>query len=101
MKMMDELILQELSRELMARFTDSIFSLTQAHVSKDLANAKIWVSATKDAEQLVNQFNAIAPDLRRTLSQKVVARRVPRLRFVVDETSAKAAHIENLLSLIK
>jgi ribosome-binding factor A len=100
MKMVDELVLQELSRELRLRFPEDLFSLTQTHVSKDLANAKIWVSAVQNSSELVKKFNHIASDLRHILSKKIVARRVPRLHFVIDETEEKAAKIDQLLSSI-
>ncbi len=96
MKKFDELVLKELSKELLERFPDLIFSLTQVHVSKDLSFAKIWVSSIEQPVELVEKFNQRAGDLRKTLSAKIVARRVPSLHFVVDDTEEKAAKIDQL-----
>ena len=96
MQKFDELILQELSKELLSRFPDNIFSLTQVHVSKDLSFAKVWVSSIKDPTLLVKEFNDISKDLRKELSVKVIARRVPAIHFVVDDTEEKAEKIDNL-----
>lgn len=96
MQKFDELILQELSRELLIKFPGSIFSLTQVHVSKDLSFAKVWVSSVDNPLKLVERFNASSGELRKTLSEKVVARRVPKLFFVVDDTEEKAEKIDKL-----
>jgi len=101
MQKFDELILRELSTLLQMRFPDQIFSLTQVHVSKDLSFAKVWVSTIKNHKELVHQFSQVAAELRKDLSKKVVARRVPNLYFVADLTEEKAESIDRLLNEIK
>lgn len=96
MEKFDELVSKELSKELISRYPGRIFSLTQVHVSKDLSFAKIWVSSLDDVESLVASLNQSAGPLRKEMSQKIVARRVPRLYFVADETETKAAKIDRL-----
>lgn len=96
MQKFDKLIQQELAKELVQLFPDAIFSLTQVHVSKDLSFAKIWVSAATEPENLVKRFNGSSKTLRKTLAGKVVARRVPSINFVVDDTEDKAEKIEKL-----
>lgn len=96
MKKFDELILKELSMELLSRFPESIFSLTQVHVSKDLSFAKVWVSSIENPTKLIEKFNQVAGDLRKTLSAKIVARRVPSFHFVIDDTEEKAEKIDKL-----
>lgn len=100
MQKFDELVLRELSEELRQRFPDKIFSLTQVHVSKDLSFCKVWVSAIIDVEKLVKAFQAQAADLRKVLSRKVVARRVPGFYFVSDLTEEKAQKIDKLINEI-
>jgi len=101
MQKMDELILRELANELRSRYPDIFFSLSQVHVSKDLSFAKIWVSALSKSQELVDIFQKDAPELKRMLSKKVQARKVPSLYFVADLTEEKAEKIDKLLSEIR
>lgn len=101
MQKFDELIAKEVSEEIRQRFPADIISITQVHVSKDLSFAKIWLSSIGDIDQIVKEAKTYATDIRKILSKKVVARRVPKLYFVADKTEEKAMKIENLLSEIK
>lgn len=101
MQKMDNLILRSLSTELNERFPDKIFSLTMVHVSKDLSFAKIWVSSVDDADKLVKSFSRMAGELRTKLAKTIVARKVPSLYFVVDNTEEKAIRIDSLLAQIE
>ena len=101
MKKFDELIQQELSKELLSQFPGVIFSLTQVHVSKDLSFAKVWVSSIDNPIGLVERFNQVSAEMRKILSKKVVARRVPSFRFVVDDTEEKAEKIDKLFEELK
>ena len=101
MQKIDKLIFRELSSELLRLFPDRFFSLTQVHVSKDLSFAKVWVSSRVEPEKLVEEFQSIASDLRKTLAKKVIARRVPSLYFVADLTEEKAEKIDKLISEIE
>ena len=96
----DELIQKELSDIIHAEIPD-VFSVTQVHVSKDLAHAKVWISAYTDVEKIVKRCQEMAKDLRKELSQRVRARKVPALYFVSDLTEEKAGKIEKLLKDIK
>jgi ribosome-binding factor A len=97
----DELIRREVSIELSVFFPDDLISITQVHVSKDLAFAKIWVSSYKDIDEIVKKCKAVSVEIRKILSKKIVARRVPSLYFVPDKTEEKAGCIERILSNIK
>lgn len=102
MQKFDELVKRELSKEIQLLFPDSFISITQVHVSKDLSFAKIWLTTpTKDIDEMVKQVQAKRSDIRRNLSQKIIARKVPNLYFVSDKTEEHAQKIENLLSEIK
>lgn len=97
----DELIRREVSEELARLFPDDLISITQVHVSKDLAFAKLWVSSYKNIDEIAKKCKEAAPEIRKVLSKKVVARRVPSLYFVADKTEEKAGQIENILKSIK
>lgn len=98
---MDELIRREVSRMLLTYFPDEIVSITQLHVSKDLAFAKVWISAFRDIDEVAKEAQTFAAVMRKQLSEKVVARKVPKLFFVADKTEEKAAHIDQLFEQLK
>lgn len=93
----DEMILREVSKELLRLFPDDFSSITQVHVSKDLAFAKVWVSSVKDIDKKVERYQHHAKEIRKSLSQNVIARKVPSLYFVADKTEEKASHIDCLI----
>jgi len=97
----DALILRELSRALAEVFPEEIVSITQVHVSKDLAHAKAWISSVNDPEGVVKKFQGQAKELRKLLSERVESRRVPSLYFVSDLTEEKAEKIDQLLREIE
>lgn len=101
MQKFDELILREVSLEIRERFPDEMISITQVHVSKDLAFAKIWLSAVSNIDGVVEQAQAQKSEIRKALARKIIARKVPNLYFVADKTGEHAQKIENLLSEIK
>lgn len=101
MKQFDELIKRETSLILQEFFTDKIFSITQLHVSKDLSFAKVWISSFREVDGLVKSFQEKSKEIRKELSKRVIARRVPSLYFVADKTEEEASKIEKLLSDIK
>jgi len=100
MQKFDELIRRELSVEIQAFFPDSFISITQVHVSKDLSFAKVWLSSTQDIDKIVKQIKTVSSEIRKNLSKRIVARRVPNFYFVSDKTEEHAQKIENILSEI-
>lgn len=101
MQQFDELIQREISTEIRELFPDQIISVTQVHVSKDLAFAKVWISSIHNIEEIVKKCNLEAKIMRKHLSQRVIARRVPRLYFVSDLTEEKASRIDELFKQLK
>lgn len=101
MQKFDELILREVSTELRRIFPETIFSVTQVHVSKDLSFAKIWVSVIGDADTFIKEARQYSAEIRNALSKKVVARRVPSLYFVADKTVERAQKITELIEQTK
>jgi len=102
MQKFDELVKRELSSEIQILFPDSFISITQVHVSKDLSFAKVWLTTpTKDIDDMVKRVQSKAPEIRKVLAKKIIARKVPNLYFVSDKTEEHAQKIETLLSEIK
>jgi ribosome-binding factor A len=100
MQKMDELIRKEVSVELARLLPEEILSVTQAHVSKDLSFAKLWVSSYKDIDEKVMKCKDLAAEIRHSLANKIVARKVPSLYFVADKTEEKAENIDRLIKEI-
>ena len=101
MPQVDELVKQEIAKIILRLFPDEFVTVTQVHVTKDLAFAKVWVSSFKDINTVVKKCESKAKEIRQILSGKLSLRRVPSLHFVPDETEEKADKIEKMLNEIK
>lgn len=72
-----------------------LVSVTRVSVSPDSSAAKVWCSVmpAEQAERSLHGLNAAAGWIGRKLGDEVRMRRVPRLRFVLDESIKKAARV--------
>lgn len=81
-----------------------LISVTGASVAPDLKNARIFISIyTKSEEEKSNTFRAIRENagfIRHELAQVMRMRTVPALQFVLDDSLAYGAHMEELFSKI-
>lgn len=76
-------------------------TISQADVSPDAKNAKIFVNIFgNDAahENLVAKLNEMAPHFRFQIAKKVVLRVVPEISFVLDKTQKNAFDISTIIS---
>lgn len=101
MQKFDELINREVSQIIQRMFPDRIFSITQVHVSKDLAFAKIWVSSLADVDSLIKELRGESHSIKHELSKKIIARKIPNLYFVADKTTEEAMKIDRLIEETK
>ncbi len=75
-------------------------TVTEVRTSPDLRYADAWVSVYGDQEkrsQALKNLKSDAWKFRQTLSKQLHLRRMPELRFKLDETLDNAARIEKLL----
>lgn len=100
MEKIDEIVKREVSRYLLGLFNDEIVSVTQVSVSKDLAYAKVWISALQNPDEAVLKCQNHAKDITRNLAQKLQTRKVPQLTFLIDKSTEKVKRIEELLKEI-
>ncbi len=83
--------------------TQSLVTVTDARVTSDLSVARVYVSilGTSDEERQVafSQIEKAAADIRSSLASRIrhQVRSIPELRFILDESLERAAHIEELL----
>ena len=78
-------------------------TISEVSVSPDLANARIYVMTLGgiDLDKVLPALNQAAPLLRHHLASKVHLRRLPVLKFVVDESYDTAERINRLFSSIQ
>ena len=69
-------------------------------VSKDLSTAKVYFSPMdiqQDAKEITQGLQSASGYLRTQLSKILSLRKIPELRFIVDDTEAKGDRIEQLI----
>ncbi|MEE0435015.1 MAG: 30S ribosome-binding factor RbfA [Peptococcaceae bacterium] len=79
---------------------DSMVSVTDVEVSNDLSYARVYVSKLgneKEREALLEALNKANGYIRTLLSQRLKIRKVPELRFFLDNSLEYGAKIEKIL----
>lgn len=69
-------------------------------VSKDLGTAKVYFSPIdihKDASEIIKGLQSASGYLRTQLGKILSLRKMPELRFIIDNTETKSARIEQLI----
>ena len=98
-----EQIRRDLAELIRAELRDprlTLVSTTSVEVSRDLAYARIYVTAVCDPTEraeLVAELNRAAPLLRRELGRRLRTRTVPKLEFHYDETVERGARLSALI----
>jgi ribosome-binding factor A len=75
-------------------------TVTAAEVSPDLKDGRIYLSVIGSAEQKQRALDILERQhghIQGELAHRIVLKYTPRLKFVLDETEARASHIEHLL----
>ena len=81
-----------------------LVTVTGVDVTRDLRRARVFVSVlSSDAERAatLEGLNHVAGHLRAHVGRALRLRLAPEIEFRLDDTIAKAARIENLLSQIR
>ncbi len=99
-----ELLQQELSiliTELTdPRLADALVSVTRVDISADLHNARVYVEHVlpgQDSPRVLAALMHAETFLRKALVENLDLRVVPHLTFTVDETTARARRIDDIL----
>jgi len=82
---------------------EALLSLTRVDISPDLENATVYVSILGDAQTKASSMRALtaaAPFLRRHLIARIRIRRIPALRFLLDESIEEAARVLELMKQV-
>ena len=62
---------------------DNIISVLNVETSKDLEEAKIYISVLKDRQKVLEKLNEATPYIRHLIGQKMKIRKIPKLKFVL------------------
>ena len=76
-------------------------TITAAEISPDLKEGRIYLSVIGSTEQKQRALAALDRQhglIQHELAHRIVLKYTPRLKFVLDETEARATHIEQLLN---
>ena len=108
-----EMINSELQREIYGIITRKLknplitemVSVLKVDTAKDLSNARVYLSVySKSEEKRMTTFNAIAGDsgkIRYELAQTERMRRVPELRFILDDSISYGDKMDKLFIAIE
>ena len=83
---------------------NSTILVTEVRVSKDLANAKVYVTTLggKDnSEILIESLNIEFKKLIGPLTRDMKLRKTPKLRFILDDSYERQTHIDTLIKNAK
>jgi ribosome-binding factor A len=104
MRRVDEAIREVLSDAVAHGLKDpriGFVTVTDVKTSPDLRHARVFVTVLGDEEQRAASLDGLQSAhglLQRRLADELRMKRTPALRFVYDETTDRAMHIEELLS---
>lgn len=85
-------------------FTADLLNVTQVRVTKDLRNAKVFVSAlgkTSVPESTLEELQTRANEMQREVMKHLRMKYCPRLEFVNDAGVASSQKIDEILNQIK
>jgi ribosome-binding factor A len=97
-----------LQQELRESFV-GLLTVTDVDVSPDLSNAKIYVSylpidvekmTAANGNSIIELLQEKARFIRHLLTQRLELRTVPQCRFIYDDSTQKAGHIDTLLERV-
>lgn len=81
----------------------AIVSITHVDISPDLENATVYTSVLGEAEEkraTMGALSSAAPFLRHHLLERMHIKKVPALRFALDESIEEAARILDLMKRV-
>lgn len=77
--------------------------VTEVRVSRDLSVARVYVTsldAAADRQALLDACHRAAGFLRSAVAAGISVRQAPELRFKIDDTAERAAHMDSLIDSV-
>lgn len=102
----DELIKRELGQIILRELDfsrDVLVTVTRVKTSADLRQAKVYIGVIPEDKipEIIQMLNKWVYHLQQALNKRLNTRIVPRIKFVAEEETLKAARVEKLLEKIK
>ena len=102
----NKLLMEEISAIIQRELKDpriGFVSVTHVETTEDLRNAKVHVSVLDDAQAAptLEGLRHAARLIRGELMHRIRARRIPELRFLLDQAIAHSVHIGSVLEQLK
>ncbi len=101
--MLRQALAEQFQRQL-PDYLDGMITVTAVRVSADLSIAKVYISiyhSKTKPEILIKRLNEYQTELRTALAHQVRLRKMPELRFYLDDTLDTAHQIEKLLNDVR
>ena len=98
--LMAQIISEIVQNELSDPRISGIVTITGVHISADLKNAVVYFSTLGDSNtwnSIEKGLNKASGRIQQLLSQKIVLKVTPKLRFLPDHTIETAQRIEQIL----
>lgn len=101
----NELMQREISSILRQRYQAEAVAVTvtEVRVAPDLRDARVFVSIVGDAGTVTEKLRWLrrqAPAIREELSRRIVLKYLPKMQYVLDETSAVSTRVLQILDEI-
>jgi ribosome-binding factor A len=103
LRRIDDQMMRVLGEALLMRVQDpriGFVSVTGVRVSKEFDTAKVWVSVLGDAEdreKTLKGLRSAAPFLQSEIAKAMRLRRIPKLRFLYDDSLERGLRIDATL----
>lgn len=102
----DSLIQEELGAIILKEVEFSVGTLvtiTRVSSSPNLINAKVYIGVVpqEESKKVVDILNKLVFVLQKMLNKRLRMRPIPKIRFVKEEETARAARVEELLEELK
>ena len=85
-------------------YLEGMVTVTAVRVSADLSVAKVYISIFNSKTEpaiLIKRLNTYQKETRTALAREVRLRKMPELRFFLDDTLDTAAHIDQLIEKVR
>ncbi len=107
-KRISQLMMKDISDVLRFEMKDphiGFVSVTDVEVAADLATAKVFVSVMQDdmkmREDIIARLNKAAGFIRSTIKEKMTIKRVPTLKFILDNSIERGVRICSLIEQVR
>jgi len=103
-KKVNQLIKKELSKILLKELNfnkEIVITITRVETSVDLTQVKVYVSTLPNTPEVISYLNKNTYFFHKELNKRIKLKRIPKIKFIEEKETAKAARIDELLEKIK